>query len=152
MAVINPIIFRLPTGIKDKYDIPQHQGIFDNDGISDRLWFKVLPEDYNAANPITKEIIKGAVAPVATITRLLIAKSTFTETLRSANAWGGFLTHTVLKKLRKEGYNGLFAGINIKPKPTIQDPLLNQDGGAKTSLIIPCSWHDAGGTISGFNY
>ncbi len=69
MAVINPIIFRLPAGIKDKYDIPQHQGIFDNDGISDRLFFQVLPEDYNAANPITKEIIKGAVAPVATITR-----------------------------------------------------------------------------------
>ena len=86
------------------------------------------------------------------VIRLLIAKSTFTETLRSANAWGGFLTHTVLKKLRKEGYKNLFAGIDIKPKPTIQDPLLNQDGGAKTSLIIPCSWHDAGGTISGFNY
>ncbi len=69
MAVINPIIFRLPAGIKDKYDIPEHQGIFDNDGTSDRLFFQVFPEDYNAANPITKEIIKGAVAPVATITR-----------------------------------------------------------------------------------
>ena len=55
MAVINPIIFRLPSGIKDKYDIPEHQGIFDNDGTSDRLFFQVLPEDYNAANPITKE-------------------------------------------------------------------------------------------------
>lgn len=69
MAKINPIIFRLPTGLKDKYDIPEHQGIFDNDGISDLLVYQVLPEDYNAANPISKEIIKGAKSAVATITR-----------------------------------------------------------------------------------
>lgn len=69
MAKINPIIFRLPTGLKDKYDIPEHQGIFDNDGTSDRLVYQVLPEDYNAANPISKEIIKGAKTAVATITR-----------------------------------------------------------------------------------
>ena len=65
----NRLIFRLPSGLKDKYDLPVNQGIFDNDGTSDLLIFTVAPEDYNAANPITKEIIKGAVTPVATITR-----------------------------------------------------------------------------------
>ncbi len=86
------------------------------------------------------------------VIRLIIAKSTFSETLRSANAWGGFLTNTVLRKLRKEGYNNLFRGIDIKPRPTISEPLLNQDGGSKTSIIIPCSWQDEGGVVAGYQF
>lgn len=49
----------MPEGIVDKYDIPENQGIFDNDGLSDRLIYRSFPEDYNAANPVTKETIKG---------------------------------------------------------------------------------------------
>ena len=86
------------------------------------------------------------------VIRLLIAKKTFAETLQSANAWGGFLTNNILRKLRKEGYNGLFRGIDIKPRATISDPLQNQDGGAKTSVIIPCSWHDEAGVIAGYQH
>ena len=105
MAKINPIVFRLPTGIKDKYDIPEHQGIFDNDGTSDRLIFNVLPEDYNAANPITKEIIKGISAPVATITR---NHYQFEATNKDQRA----VIRYVLRDLLKEGGNLSLYGIS----------------------------------------
>ncbi len=62
-ACINPLIIRLPSGIKDRYDVPFNQGIFDNDGTSDRLFLKVLPEDYNAAKPVNLEAKLGYAMP-----------------------------------------------------------------------------------------
>lgn len=96
------------------------------------------------------------------IVRLLFGAETFSELLEKAHAWGGFLTHKVIKKLGKEGYtindindsnNGqiFFQGLLITQKPTIAPPEKNQDGGAKTSLVIPCVWHDLGGTVSGID-
>ena len=71
MAKINPIIIRLPAGIKDKYDLPQYRGIFDNDGTSDRMTLKVLPEDYNAAHPVKLTTTLGYSAPYTEVEREL---------------------------------------------------------------------------------
>ena len=71
MAKINPIIIRLPANIKDKYDLPQYRGIFDNDGMSDRLILKVLPEDYNAAHPVKLTTALGYSAPYTEVEREL---------------------------------------------------------------------------------
>lgn len=68
---INPIVIRLPNLLKDKYDIPANQGIFIT-GVTpepDKLILKVLPEDYNAANPVNLEVKLGILAPYQEITR-----------------------------------------------------------------------------------
>lgn len=59
MAGINRIIIPLLPGIKDKYDVPENGGMFD----SDRLVLHVLPEDYNAPNPVVLETQLGYSAP-----------------------------------------------------------------------------------------
>lgn len=84
MACINPIIFRLLPTIKDKYDESHHQGMFSNDGISDRLILKILPEDYNAANPINKEVKLGYSSSIASVAKNLYQFEAVDKDRRSA--------------------------------------------------------------------
>lgn len=80
--------------------------------------------------------------------RLLIARPTLQGAINSAHAWGGHLTNEVIKKLQKEGYSGYFRGIRIKPKPAIEKPSLNQDGGGVVTIAIPCIWRDEAALVS----
>ncbi len=117
MAAINPLIFRLPPGIKDRYDLSVNQGIFDSDGISDRLVFPVLPEDYNAANPVNKEVLQGIVAPVATITRNYYQLEATNKDQRSVFRY-------VLRDLLLAGGNLSVYGSSTSTTVTCDEPLV----------------------------
>ena len=108
MACINPIIFRLLPTIKDKYDESHHQGMFANDGISDRLILKVLPEDYNAANPINKEIKLGYSSSIASVTKSLYQFEAVDKDRRSA------VSRYVLRDLLNAGGNLSLYGVTAE--------------------------------------
>ena len=130
MATINPLIFRLPPGIKDKYDLPVYQGIFDNDGISDRLVFPVLPEDYNAANPVNKEVLQGMTAPVATITRNYYQLEATNKDQRSVFRY-------VLRDLLLYGGNLSVYGSTTSTTVTCNETDISSSWGFPRSLVLP---------------
>lgn len=74
------------------------------------------------------------------VIRLLVSKPTATEAIASAHAWAGQLCEITLPKLRCVGHNGYFKGLEIKPNCAILEPQVNQDGGAKTAVLINCEW------------
>lgn len=64
MLLVNKLIIRIPLGLKTPYDTDFNRGMFIADNPLepkgyDRLVVPVFPEDYNAPNPITKEVVQG---------------------------------------------------------------------------------------------
>ncbi len=118
MACINPIVFRLPPNLKDKYDLPEYQGIFGSDNISDRLVLKVLPEDYNAANPINKETKLGFAVPYSIITRNLYQFEAVDQDRRGA------VHRYVLRDMLKGGGNLSVYGFTANTTTDCDEPLV----------------------------
>ena len=63
MGKVNKIVFPLTAELKQKYDAPFNQGLFDGDNLVLPVW----KEDYNAANPVQVTVIKGFSAAVIDI-------------------------------------------------------------------------------------
>jgi hypothetical protein len=69
-----------------------------------------------------------------------ISKANAKDCIEAAHAWGGYLCETVIRKLRYGGHNGLFKGIAIATPCGLQEPVVNQDGGASTAVVVNCKW------------
>lgn len=69
-----------------------------------------------------------------------ISKADARDCIEAAHAWGGYLCETVIRKLRHVGHDGLFKGIAIARQCGLQEPVINQDGGASTTVVINCKW------------
>ncbi len=85
-----------------------------------------------------------------------IADLDINSTYAKAHAWAGYLSETVLPKLRKEGYKlstnpdpnqpPLFLGLEMSRSQIGHKDPINQDGGAIVYVRIPIVWHDHGAT------
>lgn len=75
------------------------------------------------------------------ILRLLISNNNQSELIKSLLNWSGYLTDITLRKLHKEGYEGLFQKIYID-RPVTISPNINQDRGGTGLLQLSLIWND----------
>ena len=72
--------------------------------------------------------------------RLLISNINESALIESLENWCGHLLTTTLRKLRKEGHDGYFLGINVNEANIT--PNINQDRGGTGQIMISCLWSD----------